>query len=146
LQCPRRSSAFPTTFGQAFFLQQRKLNLLLDGIDAIDENADLVTEAEGAAGVLSDDFARVLVEGVAVVDQGCERDEAFDEEICEFDEEAELGHADDQAVEVFADSVLHEFGFLPFHQFALGLVGAPLGLTGFLGDGVKVFERDGAVL
>ena len=59
-------------------------------------------------------------------------------------EEAELGDADDQAVEVFAHTVLHEFDFLPLHQFAFGFVGAALGLAGFFGDVVKFVERNRA--
>src|SRR5262249_40067314 len=67
------------------------------------------------------------------------------EKICEFDKEAELGHADNQAIEIFADTILHELGFFPFHQLALGIVGAPLGLARFFGDRVQFLERDGTV-
>jgi len=49
------------------FLQQRELNLLLHGIDAVDEHADFVAEVEGSARMLSNDFTGVFVEGVAVV-------------------------------------------------------------------------------
>src|ERR1700681_4831179 len=80
--------------------------------------------------------------GVAVVGEGVEWHEALDEEIGKFHEESEFGHADDEAVEVFADAVLHEFYFFPFHQTALGFVGTALGLAGFVGDGVEFFESD----
>jgi len=64
----------------------------------------------------------------------------FDEQVGEFDEEAELGDAGDQAVEVFAHAVLHELDLLPLHEFALGFVGATLGVAGFLGDVVEFVE------
>jgi len=73
---------------------------------------------------------------------GRERDEAFDEEVGEFDEESEFGDAGDEAVEVFSDAVLHELDLLPLHELALGVVGAAFGLARFFGDGVKFFERD----
>src|ERR1700720_4040574 len=82
--------------------------------------------------------------GVAVVGEGVEWHKALDEEIGKFHEESEFGHADDEAVEVFADAALHEFYFLPFHQAALGFVGTALGLAGFVGDGVEFFESDGS--
>ena len=130
--------------GRLRFFDDRELDFLFDGIDAVDQHSQLLADAEDLARVLADDFARVLVVGVAVVDERVERDQAFDEEVGEFDEEAELGDADDEAVEVFADAVLHELHFLPFHQFALGVVGAAFGLAGFFGDVVEFFERDGA--
>ena len=77
--------------------------------------------------------------GVAIVIKRVERDQTLDEEIGEFHEEAELGYADDEAIEVFSDAALHEFHFLPLHQTALGFIGAALGLAGFVGYGVEFF-------
>ena len=86
------------------------------------------------------------MEEVTVVSQGVERHEAFDEEVGQFHEKAELGYADDESIEVFTDALLHEFHFLPFHQSALGFVGPALGLAGLFGDAVEFFQRDRAAL
>src|SRR5262249_48136160 len=71
-----------------------------------------------------------------------QRHESFDEQVCELHEESELSDADDQAAEVFADAVLHEFCLFPFHQFTFGVVGTTFGLAGFVGDRVKFFQRN----
>ena len=81
-----------------------------------------------------------------VVNQRVQRNKSFDEKIRELDEEAVFHHADDQAIEIFANSVLHKFGFLPFHELALGVIGAALGLAGFFADSVKFVELDWAFL
>ena len=101
-------------------------------------------EAVGLAGALADDLARVLVIGVMVVGERGQGNQSFDEQVVEFDEQAELRHADDQAFEHVADARLHELYFLPFHQLALGVVGAAFGLAGFFGDVVQFVERDRA--
>src|SRR5690348_725130 len=88
------------------FFHQRKLDLLLDRVATVNQNVDLLSEPVGLTRALANDLAGVFVEGVTIVDQGRERNEAFDEEIGEFDKKTELGHADDEAVKVLADAVL----------------------------------------
>ena len=124
-----------------FFFEDGELNFLFYRVDAIHEHSYPLTQAVDLSVALADYLAGVFVEGVAVVGQRVQWDQAFDKQIGEFDEESELSHADDQAVEVFADPVLHELDLFPFHQVALGFVGAALGAAGFLGDLVKLFER-----
>ena len=124
------------------FFQNCEVDLFFYGIDAVDDHAELLADAVDLARVLSDNLARVFVKRVAVVDQRIERDEALDEEVGELDEESELSDAGDEAVEIFSDAVLHELHFLPFHELALGVVGAAFGMAGFFGDDVKFFERD----
>ena len=82
------------------FSHERELNFLLYRIDAVDANAHALSEAKGFARALADDLARVFVVGVAVIRERLQRDEAFDEEVGEFDEEAVFGHADDEAIEI----------------------------------------------
>ena len=94
--------------GRRGFFYDGEVDLLFDGIDAVDQDSQAVAEAVDFARVLADDFARVLVVGIAVVDEGVERDKPFDEEVGEFDEESEFRDAGDEAVEVFSDAVLHE--------------------------------------
>ena len=87
----------------------------------------------------------VLAEDVAIVAHGIEGDEAFDEEVSEFDEETVLGGVEDEGMEFFADAVLHEADFFPFHEFAFGFGGAALGLAGFRGDLCEFGFGDGGV-
>jgi ribonuclease R len=63
-------------------------------------------------------------------------------ELCEFDEEAELRDTDDQPFELLADVPFHELGFLPLHEFTLGVGGTTLCLAGLRGDGMKGVGRD----
>src|SRR5579863_4879571 len=123
------------------FFVHGEVDFLFDRVDAVDQNLQAVADAVGLARMLSDDLAGVLVVGVAVVDERVERDEAFDEEVGEFDEESKFGDAGDKAVEVFSNAVLHELDLLPFHELAFGVVGAAFGLAGFLGDGMEFVER-----
>ena len=83
---------------------------------------------------VADDFVGVFAPGVAVVAQRVDGDQAFDEEVGEFDEEAVFGGVQHQRGKLFADAVLHEADLLPLDQFAFGLGGAALGLAGFFGD------------
>ena len=96
-------------------LQNGKLNFLFHGIDAVDQHANSLSQAVSFARSLADDLARVLVVCVVVVGERIQRDQAFDEQVGQLDEETKLGDAGDQAVEVFADAVLHELDFFPFH-------------------------------
>ena len=127
-----------------FFFEYGELNFLFYRVDAVHEHSNPLTQAVDLSVALADDLARVFVVGVAVVDQRVQRDQSFDKQIGELDKESELGDADDQAVEVFADAILHELDLLPLHQLALGFVGAALGVAGLFGDLVKLFERDRA--
>src|SRR5580700_2064997 len=47
------------------FFEHSKLNLLFDRIDAIDQHADLLSQAVDLAVALADDLARVLVKSIA---------------------------------------------------------------------------------
>src|SRR5207247_8438291 len=76
------------------------------------------------------------------VSEAGERHEAFDEEICEFDEEAEFRDTNDESIEIVADAILHEFDFVPFHQLAFSLVRTPLSLAGLFGNVMKLFDGD----
>ena len=51
---------------------------------------------------------------------------AFDVDVVEGDEEAEVGHAGDAAVKGFTDFVAHVVGFEPVFDVAGGVVGAAL--------------------
>ena len=130
--------------GRGTLIDQSKLQLALDAVDAVEDDADTVSKGIGFAGALADDLAGGFVEGVAVVVHGVERDEALDEEVGEFDEDSVLGDADDESVEVFADAVGHELHLLPLDQFALGGVGAALGEAGVFGLMVEFGLGDGA--
>src|SRR5947209_18790982 len=99
-----------------------KLNFLLHWINAVHQHSDAISQAVRLSRTLADDLARVFVERVAVIVERGQRDKPFNKQICEFDKEPELGHADNEAIEVFADAGLHELYFLPFHQLTFGLV------------------------
>ena len=81
-----------------------------------------------------------LAEGQGIDERVWMRDEALDEEVVEFHEKAVLGAGQDGRLEVFADTILHELDLLPLHQFALGVVGATLGLRGFERYGGEFFK------
>src|SRR5581483_10197717 len=91
------------------FFKQRKLDFLLHGIDAIDQHAHTLSQTKNSATVLADDLARIFVIVVAVIDESVERNQAFNKQIGEFNEETKFSNADDQAIEIFADFILHEF-------------------------------------
>ena len=76
-------------------INQCELNLLLHRIDAIHENTDSLAEFKHSAATLADNFARVFVKSVVIVDQRIKRDQAFNKKIGELDEEAKLATAGD---------------------------------------------------
>src|SRR4051812_17378061 len=86
-------------------LDHRKLQFPLQPVDAVEQDAQSLADGVGLARTLADDLARVLAVGVAVVGERGERHQALDEQVFEFDEEAELGHADDERRELVADAV-----------------------------------------
>ena len=121
-----------------FFVNQGKLDFFLDGINAVYEDANPVTEAVGEAAGLANDLAGAFVEQEAVAGQAVDGDEAFDEKVGQFDEEAELGGTDDETVELIADTFFHELNFLPVHEVAFGVVGAALGVAAFGRDVLQI--------
>src|SRR5205085_8665137 len=69
--------------------------------------------------------------------QRADGQQSLHENLKKFDEAAELLHRDDQPVVFFSKMLLHELRGLPIHQFALGRIGAALGLGSFRSN---VFE------
>ena len=49
--------------------EQSKLDLLFYGIDAVDEHANLLSQAVASTRALANNFTRVLMKGVVVVGQ-----------------------------------------------------------------------------
>src|SRR5436853_3848518 len=125
----RRAASATATAARRFLLQHRKLNLLLYRIYPVHQDPQALPHAVSAAAPLANDLARVLVINVTIIDQSSERNEAFNKQFGELNEKPELGDAHNQAIEVFADPVLHKFCFLPFHHSALGFIGAPFELA-----------------
>ena len=117
------------------FVEEGELEAALGAVDAVEEDVDVLAHLEDAAVAGADDGAVGVAEEVAVVLQGGDGDEAFDEEVVELDEEAVLGAGEDDGVEVLADAVLHEFDLFPLDELALGVVGSAFGLAGFGGYG-----------
>ncbi len=74
--------------------------------------------------------------------QPVDTDEAFHENVDEFDEETELLHGDDQRVIFLAEMAFHELGGLPLDEFAFGGVRPALRFRAFRGD---AFEFGAAV-
>src|SRR5258708_7568 len=127
------------------FFEKRKLNFLFHRIDPIHDHPHFLSHTESLARALANDLARVLVISVMIVGQSGEGDESFYEHVRELDEGAVFGDANDEAIEIFADTVLHEFCFLPFHQLAFSVIGPAFGLAGFFGDRVQLLQRDRTV-
>src|SRR6202041_216129 len=63
--------------------------------------------------------------------QTVDTDESFDENFDQFNEKSELLHRNNQRFVFFAEMALHELSRLPFHQFALRGISAPLRLGTF---------------
>src|SRR5205814_10513225 len=137
-----RQSPFQLCWALRLLFDNCKLNFLFYRIDPINQNPNALPQTICFSGALADDFAGVLVIGVAIVSEAGERHQAFNKEIRQFDEEAEFRDTDDESVEIFANAILHEFDFLPFHQLAFGSVGATFGLAGLFGYIVKLFDGD----
>src|SRR5271166_4743552 len=116
-------------------LDQRKLQLPLQRLHAIQHYMNAVSDREHPPRTLSHDLASIFVIHVAVAGQRVDRHQPLDKELLQFHEKAEFRRADNQRVEIFADSLLHEFGFLPFHEFALGIRGPALGFGAVVADG-----------
>src|SRR5439155_5737624 len=97
------------TWGTRFFGgEEGELEAALLAVDTIEQDVDTLAHPEDAAVAGSYDLAVGVAEDVAVVLQGGDGDQAFDEEVVELDEEAVLGAGEDDGVEVLADAVLHE--------------------------------------
>ena len=131
---------FFCAFGLIF--HKRKLNFLQHGIDSFEQHAHPLSHVVGFPAALADDLLGIFVIRVAVVGERGKRDQAFDEEVHQFDKHAELGDADDQTLKFLAYAVLHEFDLLPLHQLAFGVIGPAFGKTRLLRDFVQHFYRD----
>src|SRR5208282_5713326 len=119
------------------FVDNRKLQALLHGVDAVEEDSYALTDAKAASPAFADDFAGVFAEGVVVVVERAkclDGHEAFDEEVGELDKESVLGGAEDHGVEVLTDAVTHELHLFPLDELALGVGGAAFGFAAFGGD------------
>jgi len=134
--------------GERVLVNEGEQESAFGALDAVEQDADAVSDGEAAAGVFADELAGgfAIEEAFAEVGEGGERDEAFDEEVLKLDEEAVFGGADDEGVEFVADAVFHEAHFFPFDELALGVVGVAFGLGGGLGDGGEVGDGEGGVL
>ena len=88
------------------------------------------------AAAFDDVFFFVVV--VVVVGERRELHQAFDEIVVEFDEEAEVSQAVDEAAELFAHLGHHELGFLESDHFALGVHGVALAFGGVFAGFCKV--------
>ncbi len=73
--------------------------------------------------------------------KGIDGDEAFDEDIEEFDEAAVFLHGDDEGIVFVAQVLLHELRGLPGNELALGGGGAALGFGSFGGDFFQMLLR-----
>src|SRR3954469_7693540 len=71
--------------GRSFF-EDGEVDFLFYRVDAVDQDPEFLADAVGLARMLPDNLTRVLVVGVAVVGQGAERDQAFNEQVSQFDE------------------------------------------------------------
>jgi hypothetical protein len=133
--------------GERVLIEEGEEETAFGALDAVEQDADAVSDGEAAAGVFADELAGgfAIEEAFAEVGEGGEGDEALDEEVLELDEEAVFGGADDEGVEFVADAVFHEAHFFPFDEFALGVVGVAFGFGGGLGDGGEVGGGEGGV-
>src|SRR5579883_1626961 len=92
----------------ALFPGQRELEFLFGRVHAVQADAYLIADREGAAGPLADNLAVVFPIREAVAGQRIERDQSFDEQIGELDKKAEARGGDDQRVELVAGAIDHE--------------------------------------
>ncbi len=128
-------------------LHYRKLQPSIFPIDAVEQHANAHARTIAPAAICAADFARVLAVAVAVVRQRMERHQALNKQLAELNEEAVLRDRKDDGVEVFADSIFHEFQLLGLDQFALCVRSPALGLARLLTDCDKfaVLIRSGEV-
>ena len=119
---------------------------MLDRVHFVEKHVHTVADGELATGALADDLAGVLMKHIAITGQRVNGDQAFDEQILQLDEESETGGADDERAEFLAHAVLHEFRFLPLHQFPLRVCCAAFGLGTFVGDGGELLGCEGVSL
>src|SRR5579864_6003509 len=108
-----RLPALSALLSFAFRLHDRKLQLPLRRIDAIETHLQSVADGELTPRMRADDLARVLAVGVAIVGKRIDGDQPLDEQVLQLDEQSVLGGADDQGIELIAHAVDHEFHFLP---------------------------------
>lgn len=127
-----------------FVFHYGELDFLLHVVNAINDHTSFVPDGVGLLRTGADDLAGIFVVRVIIVCQGVERHKAFNKQLRQFDEEAELGDADDQAIKVLAHALFHELEFLPFQQFALGFSGGAFRLAGAFSDFMQFRLRDGA--
>src|ERR1043165_1424320 len=112
----RNSPPGIATRSLGLIFEYRELQFPFVRIDAVEDDAHLVADGELAAGALADDLADVLLISVLVARQRVDRNEAFDEEVGQLDEDAVLGGADDEGVEILADPLGHELHLFPVDQ------------------------------
>ena len=113
--------------------EESELQPTLLAVDAVEQHAHWLADAEDAAGAPADDGAVRVAEHVTVfvavvfraeTAERSDRHDAFDEEVGELDEKAVLGAGEDNAGEVLADAVFFLIDILSIHLISFGVVGA----------------------
>ena len=103
------------------------MELTLGQVDAGDADGQNVADAVNLAGVLAADLAVPGAQLPPVVAEVLHAQEALDEETRRLDEQAEVRHARDHAVELLADAFGQQLRDQDLTQFALGGLGATVG-------------------
>ena len=96
-------------------LDYGELNFSFYRVNTVDQNAYAVSQVIGLARALPDNLSSVFAKRELISCKRRKRHETFDEKVGEFDEEPKFCHADDEPIEFFADTILHELYFLPLH-------------------------------
>src|ERR1700722_13552407 len=100
----------------------------------------LLSFAAGTAMRFSDDGVIAVAVDAALAGrflQAVNTDKPFDKNLDQLNEESEFLDGDYQRVVLFAQMAFHELRGLPFHQFALGAIGAALRFRTFRSDFLK---------
>ena len=83
------------------------------------------------------DLPAVLVIEIAIARKRFDGHQSFDKKSANSTKKPKLRGADDERIELFADTVFHEFDFFPLDQFAFGFRRAALGERSVVADFVQ---------
>ena len=126
----------------AFQIHNRKIHQMPVNIDAIHAHAHAVAQAKPAPPRAPNQSVLPFVELIVIVNQRRDHNQAFDEELVQFDVKAEIADIGNHSVELFAHSLSHKDGLAPFINLFFSRVGGALAFAGFLGNQFQFAWRD----
>ena len=107
--------------------QERKIDLSMCHVHVVHPHPYLIAQTVGLSGILPDKTKAVRVIYVMIGEPGNVH-EAFNKQVCEFDEQPEPGHSSNDPSILLPELIEHKFDFFQLDHVTFGVIGKALTL------------------